>query len=158
VRVFGPSLLPVSYAHVITCAAVLWLAAFGLYAWVYTPILLGPRADGKPGRRRASVDAPCVRAYALLTNASTKQAEAAHPLPAPQGGPAPPDHGGRPGGIHRARLRRDGDGVGREARRHQQGPAVRLLRDQGGALQSGGAELRHPAPPGPRAGDRFEPA
>lgn len=49
VRVFGPSLLPVSYAHVITCAAVLWLAAFGLYAWVYTPILLGPRADGKPG-------------------------------------------------------------------------------------------------------------
>lgn len=49
VRVFGPSVLPVSYAHVIACAAVLWLAAFVLYVWVYTPILLRPRADGKPG-------------------------------------------------------------------------------------------------------------
>lgn len=49
VRVFGPSMLPLAYAHVIACAAVLWIAAFLVYVWVYTPILLRPRADGKPG-------------------------------------------------------------------------------------------------------------
>ena len=49
VRVFGPSLLPITYAHVIVCAGVLWIAAFLLYVIVYTPILLCPRADGKPG-------------------------------------------------------------------------------------------------------------
>jgi uncharacterized protein involved in response to NO len=49
VRVFGPSLLPLTYPHVIACAAFLWIAAFLLYVWVYTPILLRPRADGKPG-------------------------------------------------------------------------------------------------------------
>jgi uncharacterized protein involved in response to NO len=49
VRVFGPAVLPLSYPHVIACAAVLWIAAFLLYVWVYTPILLRPRADGKPG-------------------------------------------------------------------------------------------------------------
>ncbi len=49
VRVFGPAVLPLSYGHVIACAAVLWIAAFLLYVRVYTPILLLPRADGKPG-------------------------------------------------------------------------------------------------------------
>jgi uncharacterized protein involved in response to NO len=49
VRVFGPSLLPLTYPHVIACAAFLWIAAFLLYVWVYTPILLRLRADGKPG-------------------------------------------------------------------------------------------------------------
>jgi uncharacterized protein involved in response to NO len=30
-------------------AGVLWIAAFGLFAAIYTPILLRPRVDGKPG-------------------------------------------------------------------------------------------------------------
>ncbi|MDR1853785.1 MAG: NnrS family protein [Azoarcus sp.] len=30
-------------------ATVCWLAAFGIFAWRYAPILLAPRADGKPG-------------------------------------------------------------------------------------------------------------
>lgn len=49
VRVFGPAVLPLDYAHVIVCAGVLWIVAFLLYAWVYTPILLQPRVDGKAG-------------------------------------------------------------------------------------------------------------
>lgn len=32
-----------------TTAGVLWCAAFGLFLWVYVPILLSPRVDGKPG-------------------------------------------------------------------------------------------------------------
>jgi uncharacterized protein involved in response to NO len=48
-RVFGPGLLPVPYTVVITLAAVFWTAAFVLFLAVYAPILLSPRADGKPG-------------------------------------------------------------------------------------------------------------
>jgi uncharacterized protein involved in response to NO len=49
VRVFGPALMPFSYLATIVLAGGLWLAAFGIYGFIYTPILLGPRADGKPG-------------------------------------------------------------------------------------------------------------
>jgi len=49
VRVFGPALLPLPYSSVVLLAGVLWVAAFGLYLAIYTPILLRPRADGKPG-------------------------------------------------------------------------------------------------------------
>lgn len=49
VRVFGPVVLPLDYSHVVICAGVLWIAAFLLYAWVYTPILVLPRVDGKSG-------------------------------------------------------------------------------------------------------------
>jgi uncharacterized protein involved in response to NO len=49
VRVFGPALLPFPYTLTIQFAGGLWLAAWLVYAWVYTPILLLPRADGKPG-------------------------------------------------------------------------------------------------------------
>lgn len=49
VRVFGPAWLPLPYAVVIVFAAGLWTAAFVLFLWVYGPILLKPRADGKPG-------------------------------------------------------------------------------------------------------------
>lgn len=49
VRVFGPAALPLGYPQVVACAGVLWIAAFLLYAWVYTPILLRPRVDGKAG-------------------------------------------------------------------------------------------------------------
>ncbi|HZD54131.1 MAG TPA: NnrS family protein [Woeseiaceae bacterium] len=49
VRVFGPALLPLAYTTNIALAAILWISAFLIYAIVYTPILLGPRTDGKPG-------------------------------------------------------------------------------------------------------------
>ena len=48
-RVFGGSVLQLAYASTITTAGALWILAFLLYSSVYTPILLGPRADGKPG-------------------------------------------------------------------------------------------------------------
>ena len=49
VRVFGSSLLPVSYAAVVMIAGTTWMVAFLLYLAVYAPILVTPRADGKPG-------------------------------------------------------------------------------------------------------------
>ncbi len=49
VRALGPAVLPLDYTHVVVCAGLLWIAAFALYAWVYTPILLRPRVDGKAG-------------------------------------------------------------------------------------------------------------
>jgi uncharacterized protein involved in response to NO len=49
VRVMGPSLLPLSYLSVIKLAGALWIAGWLIYAVVYTPILLKPRLDGKPG-------------------------------------------------------------------------------------------------------------
>ena len=48
-RVFGPAILPISYISIITFAGSLWSAGFLIYALVYTPILLSPRVDGKPG-------------------------------------------------------------------------------------------------------------
>jgi uncharacterized protein involved in response to NO len=49
VRVSGPALLPASYLGTIEAAALLWIAAFAIYVWVYAPILTRERADGKPG-------------------------------------------------------------------------------------------------------------
>jgi len=49
VRVFGLAVSGQSYPILILLAAILWTAAFALYLAVYTPILVGPRADGKPG-------------------------------------------------------------------------------------------------------------
>lgn len=48
-RVFGLALLPLPYPLVILLSAILWTAAFGLYLWVYAPILCAPRADGRSG-------------------------------------------------------------------------------------------------------------
>lgn len=48
-RVFGFALLGVAYPIVILVAAFLWTTAFGLFLWVYVPILVSPRADGRPG-------------------------------------------------------------------------------------------------------------
>jgi uncharacterized protein involved in response to NO len=48
VRVTGP-VFPEVYLYSIVVSGVLWIAAFGLFLVVYTPILIGPRADGKPG-------------------------------------------------------------------------------------------------------------
>lgn len=49
VRVFGAAFLPLEYPAIIGLASVLWVAAFLIYAWVYTPILLLQRVDGKSG-------------------------------------------------------------------------------------------------------------
>lgn len=49
IRVFGLSLPGMSYPMVIAAAATFWTAAFLLFIGVYSPILWGPRADGKPG-------------------------------------------------------------------------------------------------------------
>lgn len=49
IRVFGPALLPTSYLQTIGLAGLLWIGGFLIYCVVYTPILLQPRLDGKPG-------------------------------------------------------------------------------------------------------------
>jgi uncharacterized protein involved in response to NO len=49
VRVLGLALPDAPYAAVLTLAALLWTAAFALFLWVYAPMLLTPRADGKAG-------------------------------------------------------------------------------------------------------------
>jgi len=49
VRVFGPAWLPLGYPATILLAGCLWIGAFAVYILVYTPILLQPRVDGKPG-------------------------------------------------------------------------------------------------------------
>jgi uncharacterized protein involved in response to NO len=48
VRTAGP-LLPVVYTTSLVVAGTLWALAFGTYAVVYAPIVMGPRIDGKPG-------------------------------------------------------------------------------------------------------------
>ena len=49
VRVFGFGLAGGAYPAILLGAAALWTAAFALFVWVYAPILMGSRADGKPG-------------------------------------------------------------------------------------------------------------
>ena len=49
VRVFGGMMSPGLYLTSIQLSALLWSAAFGLYAVRYWPVLTRPRLDGKPG-------------------------------------------------------------------------------------------------------------
>jgi uncharacterized protein involved in response to NO len=49
VRVLVPLLTPQWYASLLTSAALLWIAAFLAFVFVYAPILASPRADGRPG-------------------------------------------------------------------------------------------------------------
>ena len=48
-RVFAPAVAPEHYGLSIALAGGLWLGGFLLYLIAYAPILIGPRADGKPG-------------------------------------------------------------------------------------------------------------
>jgi len=48
VRALGPA-TGASYSLLIAVAALLWTAAFGIFLWVYGPILCSARADGRPG-------------------------------------------------------------------------------------------------------------
>lgn len=49
IRVTLPLFFPGVYMQIMTAAGLAWVAAFGLFAWVYAPMLLRPRVDGKPG-------------------------------------------------------------------------------------------------------------
>ena len=49
VRVFGPAVSAVYREWTILAAGMLWVAAFAPIIRVYTPILMRPRVDGKPG-------------------------------------------------------------------------------------------------------------
>jgi uncharacterized protein involved in response to NO len=49
IRVAGAILCTQSYALSVELSGALWIAAFALFALVYAPILLRPRADGRPG-------------------------------------------------------------------------------------------------------------
>lgn len=48
-RVALPLLFPAAYTPGMDVAGLIWIAAFGLFAGVYAPMLLRPRVDGKPG-------------------------------------------------------------------------------------------------------------
>ncbi len=49
IRVALPLFFPSLYLQGMAASGLLWMAAFGLFAAIYTPILLRPRVDGKPG-------------------------------------------------------------------------------------------------------------
>jgi uncharacterized protein involved in response to NO len=49
VRVFGSAIWPHHYPAVLIVAGCAWTLSFLLFVILYTPILAGPRADGKPG-------------------------------------------------------------------------------------------------------------
>lgn len=49
IRVFGPVLCPQWYDVIVGTAGGLWITAFAVYLWIYAPILIRPRRDGKPG-------------------------------------------------------------------------------------------------------------
>lgn len=48
-RVLLPALLPMGFSSFLIISTYLWLAAFSLFVYVYTPILSSPRIDGKAG-------------------------------------------------------------------------------------------------------------
>ncbi|OZA27611.1 MAG: hypothetical protein B7X93_08770 [Hydrogenophilales bacterium 17-61-9] len=48
-RVVVPLFFPAAYSQGMTVAGLMWMAAFGLFAAIYTPMLLRSRVDGKPG-------------------------------------------------------------------------------------------------------------
>ncbi len=48
-RVAGPLLFAQAYDVVMAVAGLAWIVAFALFAVLYTPVLLRPRVDGKPG-------------------------------------------------------------------------------------------------------------
>ena len=49
VRVFLPHIAAIDYRWTVMVAGALWLAAFALFLIKYTPILMRPRVDGRPG-------------------------------------------------------------------------------------------------------------
>jgi uncharacterized protein involved in response to NO len=48
-RAVAPLLFPAAYLAWIDAAGICWMLAFALFLWVYGPMLVRPRADGRPG-------------------------------------------------------------------------------------------------------------
>ena len=48
-RVFVPLVNPDFYQLAVTASGILWCIAFVLFLLVYTPVLIYPRVDGRPG-------------------------------------------------------------------------------------------------------------
>lgn len=48
-RVFPPLFWPGQYPLWLSLSGGLWILAFGLFLWIYGPMLLQPRVDGRPG-------------------------------------------------------------------------------------------------------------
>jgi uncharacterized protein involved in response to NO len=48
-RAVAPLLFPGAYLAWIDAAGICWMLAFALFLWVYGPMLVRPRADGRPG-------------------------------------------------------------------------------------------------------------
>jgi len=49
IRVCWPIVMPGTYAAAILVSSLFWMAAFAIFVFVYAPILIQPRVDGKPG-------------------------------------------------------------------------------------------------------------
>lgn len=49
VRVIAPSVVPMDYRWTVLTSSALWIAAFALFLITYTPILMRPRIDSRPG-------------------------------------------------------------------------------------------------------------
>lgn len=49
IRVFVPLIAPELVVSSVLISALVWSAAFALFVWRYTPILIRPRIDGQPG-------------------------------------------------------------------------------------------------------------
>lgn len=49
IRVAVPLFFPQAYTQGMAASGLAWMVAFGLFTAIYTPILLRPRIDGKPG-------------------------------------------------------------------------------------------------------------
>ncbi len=48
-RVFGGAWTPDYYLYTLSAAGLCWSAAFAIFVWVYGPILMSPRVDGRQG-------------------------------------------------------------------------------------------------------------
>ncbi|MGB1198155.1 MAG: NnrS family protein [Thalassotalea sp.] len=49
IRTFAPAIWPEHYTLIINSAGYLWLTAFMIFIFYYGPMLISPRADGRPG-------------------------------------------------------------------------------------------------------------
>jgi uncharacterized protein involved in response to NO len=48
-RVFGGAWTPDYYLVALTASGLAWTLAFLIFVWIYGPILMSPRADGRQG-------------------------------------------------------------------------------------------------------------
>jgi uncharacterized protein involved in response to NO len=49
VRALFPLAMPAAYTAWLYASGMLWTLAFVLFLWTYAPMLIAPRADGRPG-------------------------------------------------------------------------------------------------------------